>query len=239
MNSRVVALTFATYNIHKAVGMDGRRDPDRIVTVLREMNADVVALQEVDRRFGAREAVLSRAAIDDTPWKIVPVNRRPRSIGWHGNALLVRREFVVEGVKALDLPVVEPRGAVAAMVNVDGHRICIAGMHLDLSGVRRREQLKSVIAQVAHFAPYLPTVLMGDFNQWGGRTGAMRVFRQAAEGWQVHDCGRTYPSRRPIAKLDRIVADRKWQCLSAAAHHTTLSAVASDHLPAIARLELS
>lgn len=235
----MVALTFATYNIHKAVGMDGRRDPDRIIAVLREMNADIIALQETDRRFGERETVLSRASIDDTPWKIVPVNRRPRSIGWHGNALLIRREFVVEGVKALDLPTMEPRGAVAAMISAHGARLCIAGMHLDLSGVRRRVQLKTVIEQVGQFAPYLPTVLMGDFNQWGGRTGAMRVFGKSDEAWQLIDCGRTYPSRRPIAKLDRIVANGSWDCAASAAHHTPLSATASDHLPAMAKLQLT
>lgn len=45
-------LKFASYNIHKAVGLDARRDPDRIITVLREVDADVIALQECDRRFG-------------------------------------------------------------------------------------------------------------------------------------------------------------------------------------------
>ena len=61
-------LTFASYNIHKAVGVDGRRDADRIVTVLREIDAAVIALQECDFRFGERESVLPRAMLDETPW---------------------------------------------------------------------------------------------------------------------------------------------------------------------------
>ena len=60
-------LTFASYNIHKAVGIDGRFDPDRIIAVLRELDADVIALQEADRRFGERESVLPKALLDDTP----------------------------------------------------------------------------------------------------------------------------------------------------------------------------
>ena len=86
-------LTFASYNIHKAVGLDRRRDPERILSVLREIDADVIALQEVDRRIGQRATVLPRALLDDTPWKPVRVAKRPRSLGWHGNAILVRRDI--------------------------------------------------------------------------------------------------------------------------------------------------
>jgi endonuclease/exonuclease/phosphatase family metal-dependent hydrolase len=37
----------ATYNIHKCRGMDWRVRPDRIAAVLEEMDADIIALQEV------------------------------------------------------------------------------------------------------------------------------------------------------------------------------------------------
>ena len=83
-------LTFASYNIHKAVGLDRRRDPDRILSVLHEIDADVVALQEADRRFGRRETVLPRQMLDDlSDYRAVSLNQRPDSIGWHGNALRV------------------------------------------------------------------------------------------------------------------------------------------------------
>ncbi|MFM5907664.1 MAG: endonuclease/exonuclease/phosphatase family protein, partial [Novosphingobium sp.] len=67
----------ASYNIHKGVGLDRRCDPDRILSVLREIDADVIALQEADRRFGSRASVLPRAMIDDhSPWRTVPLNTR-------------------------------------------------------------------------------------------------------------------------------------------------------------------
>ena len=50
----------ASYNIHKAVGLDRRRDPDRVVAVLRELDADIIALQEADLRTGTRASVLPR-----------------------------------------------------------------------------------------------------------------------------------------------------------------------------------
>ena len=73
-------LTFASYNIHKGVGRDGRRDPERILTVLHEIGADVVALQEADRRYGQRETVLDRALLDEHHWQVVPVAMRPLSM---------------------------------------------------------------------------------------------------------------------------------------------------------------
>src|SRR5918993_5076653 len=112
-------LTFASYNIHKGVGLDGRRDPERVIAVLRELHADVIALQEADRRFGERESVLPKALLDETPWHVAPVARRARSLGWHGNALLVRRDIEIELAEPLPLPTLEPRGAVCAELLVE------------------------------------------------------------------------------------------------------------------------
>lgn len=228
-------LTFASYNIHKAVGLDRKRDPDRILTVLHEIDADVIALQEVDRRIGDRATTIPRAELDDTHWRVVEVARRPRSIGWHGNALLVRRDLEISEGEALDLPTLEPRGAACGELMVEGHAIRVIGTHLDLSGLRRREQIRSLIGHVEACKRNLPTVIMGDFNQWGRATGAMREF---TKDWMVVTPGRSYPSRQPVATLDRIVASKHWRCISSEVHHTALSAVASDHLPVVATLEL-
>ncbi len=228
-------LTFASYNIHKAVGLDGRRDPDRIIAVLRELDADVIALQEADRRVGQRASVLKRTALDDTPWRPVPVSKRPRSLGWHGNALLVRRGFEILDAEPIDLPTLEPRGAVRADLACDGRRIRVVGTHLDLSGLRRRDQIRAILRHVEQCDPACPTVLLGDFNQWGIRTGAMREFDLR---WQLLSPGRSFPSPRPVARFDRIVASREWGCIEQGVHHSTLAASASDHLPVFARFEL-
>ena len=228
-------LRFASYNIHKAVGLDRRRDPERILTVLHEIDADIIALQEADRRIGERASTLPRAELDDSHWRVVEVAKRPRSIGWHGNALLVRRDLEISDGEALDLPTLEPRGAACGEIIVEGHTIRVIGTHLDLSGLRRRDQIRALLEHVGACDRDLPTVIMGDFNQWGRATGAMREF---AEDWLVVTPGRSYPSRQPVATLDRIVASRHWHCASSEVHHTALSAVASDHLPVVATLEL-
>jgi endonuclease/exonuclease/phosphatase family metal-dependent hydrolase len=230
-----VQLKFASYNIHKGVGTDGRRDSDRIISVMRELDADVIALQECDRRFGQRESVLERALLDDTRWRAVPVARRAQSLGWHGNALLVRRDATVLEAHPLALPTLEPRGAVRADIELDGRRLRVVGMHLDLSGLRRRDQIRAILKHLDGCDGGCPTVLMGDFNQWGVASGAMREF---GGGWHALAPGKSFPSRQPVAHLDRILFSPEWTCGEYGVHHSALSAQASDHLPVWARLEL-
>jgi len=229
-------LTFASYNIHKAVGVDGKRDPERIIAVLRELHADVIALQEVDRRFGERESVLPKALLEETPWRAAPVARRARSIGWHGNALLVRKDIEIEHAEPLHLPTLEPRGAVRADLRIEGIRLRVLGMHLDLSGLLRREQIKAILRHCDRCVTICPTVLMGDFNQWGRGTGAIREF---TGHWRTLATGNSFPSRRPLAPLDRIVHSGDFACSHAGVHHSALAVVASDHLPVRATLELT
>ena len=229
-------LTFASYNIHKAVGMDRRRDPDRILAVLREIDADVIALQEADRRFGTRESVLPRKAIEESPWHAVPLSLRPDSIGWHGNALLVRKGIDVVQASIVPLPVLEPRGAVRADLLVAGRRLRVVGMHLDLSGLRRKHQVRSILHHVDGCDGPCPTVMMGDLNEWALHGGC---FREFGPGWDVLAPGRSFPSRRPVAQLDRLIVSHEWTAVEARVHHSALASRGSDHLPIYARLELA
>ncbi len=216
------------------MGLDRRRDPERIMAVLRELHADIVVLQEADRRLGAREAVLPRALIDDSPWRLAPVAKRAQSMGWHGNAILVRRDLEIEECYALDFPTLEPRGAACTVIHHEGVRFRVVGTHLDLSGLRRRDQVRSMLGFLSGHGA-LSTVILGDFNQWGHTTGAMREF---AADWKLLTPGPSYPSRAPIARLDRIVHCGGWACHATHVHHSALAAVASDHLPIHADLEL-
>ncbi|GGD62699.1 endonuclease [Erythrobacter arachoides] len=226
-------LTFASYNIHKAVGMDRRRDPGRILSVIGELAADVVALQEVDLRLGTRAGVLDRHAIDELGYQIASKPTRPASLGWHGNALLVRKGIDVLEVEADDLPRIEPRGAVRARITAQGHEIWVTGMHLDLSGLRRKRQFAHVCN--ASRAPGLPAVMMGDCNEWlrpiGGELGL-------AAHWSVVDPGSSFPSRRPVLALDRLMHTPHWHMVETGVHSTPLSRQASDHLPIKATLRL-
>lgn len=230
-------LRVASYNMRKAIGTDRRRNPERVLQVLDEIDADVVALQEADRRFGARMAVLSPHLLEEHGgWKAVGINRRAASMGWHGNALLVRRSAEVTDCAALHLPALEPRGAVTADVAIGaGAAIRVVGMHLDLSGLWRRRQAHAIMTHLAGMADDRPTVMMGDLNEWSRQAGCLRdfgaQFRFAATGPSFH-------ARRPIARLDRIMVSGDVAIADCGVHSSPAARVASDHLPIWADLTL-
>lgn len=234
-------LKVASYNIHKGVGLDRRRDPDRILTVLREVDADVIALQEADRRFGLREAVIPRAMLDDhSPWRAVEPGHYDRartasSMGWHGNALLVRRGIEVIDACAVPLPTLEPRGAVCATLRLGEALVRVVGMHLDLSGLRRRQQVAAVCGHLSGYEASGHAVMMGDLNEWSPTGGALAAF---ASPLRVLAPGRSFPARRPLAQLDRIVVSESIGVEAMGVHHSPLAAIGSDHLPVWATLAL-
>ena len=222
-------IKLASYNMHKGVGADRRRDPARILAVLREIDADVIALQEADRRFGARAAVIPPHLLEEhSPWKAVPFGMRALSVGWHGNALLVRKEAQILGCEAIHLPTLEPRGAVTCDVRVQGLLLRVVGMHLDLSGLWRRRQAAAIVAHVDSSAQRLPTVLMGDLNEWSAAAGCLRDF---ARDYFVAQTGPSFHARRPVARLDRILASHDLAVTASGVHASALARQASDHLP--------
>jgi endonuclease/exonuclease/phosphatase family metal-dependent hydrolase len=227
-------ITVASYNMRKAMGTDRRRDPRRTIDVLHELNADVIALQEADRRFGARLSALPLDLLaEHSPYKPVPFDVRPGGLGWHGNALLVRKSAEILDWAALDLPTLEPRGAVMAEIRVRGVALRVVGMHLDLSGLVRRRQVRAVIAQVEARRPAMPTVLMGDLNEWMTRGGCLREF---LFHYRIAPTGRSFHSSRPVARLDRIIVSPELRLQACGVHHSAKAARASDHLPIWARI---
>jgi endonuclease/exonuclease/phosphatase family metal-dependent hydrolase len=226
-------ITVASYNIHKAVGLDRKRDPERILAILREVDADVIALQECDRRFGERPSVIPRAMLDESPWSAVPLGARQNSLGWHGNAILVRKGIEVRDCAAVPLPMLEPRGAVCADLAIEDKPLRIVGMHLDISGLRRHHQVRSVVGHVTRTPS--PTVLMGDLNDWS-RNG--RALREFGDGWSMVGTGPSFPARRPVAPLDRIVVSHDLLVANCGVHRSALAAQGSDHLPVWATLTL-
>jgi endonuclease/exonuclease/phosphatase family metal-dependent hydrolase len=226
----------ASYNIRKAIGTDRRRSPERIVEVLSELDADVIALQEADRRFGPRVAVLPPFLLDNhSPYRAVPLNVHVDSMGWRGNALLARREAHVHAHDVLHLPCLEPRGAIMAEVETEGTHLRLFGMHLDLSGLWRRRQAAAVI-HAAGIGAELPTILMGDLNEWSAGRGCLADF---GRHYSFAPCGRSFHARRPVARLDRIMYCGRLTLIDSGVHESAAARRASDHLPIWAEFELA
>lgn len=257
--SSAPTITLASYNMRKAIGTDRRRRPDRVLDVLKEIDADVVALQEADKRFGGRGAAVPHKLMDEhghyRPVKLGVRNRRMldrlppsgrkhaerilgmngRSMGWHGNALLVKEHVGVLDVAAIELPTLEPRGAVLAELLIDDQPLRVIGMHLDLSGLWRRRQMRAILDAIAARPQDMPTVLMGDTNEWRDAAGCIK---DLGSDFRVAPTGPSFHSRHPVAALDKIIVHKDLRIDAAGVHYSHSARRASDHLPIWARVSL-
>jgi endonuclease/exonuclease/phosphatase family metal-dependent hydrolase len=226
----------ASYNIRKAIGTDRTRRPLRILNVLEEIDADIVILQEADRRFGKRESALPPFLIEThSPYRPVPLDVQRDSMGWHGNAILVRESITIEHHDIIHIPYLEPRGVITARLTVGGRPLSVFGMHLDLSGLWRKRQANVIADLAREERAFGPTVLTGDLNEWRPNAACLKVF---ARHFTVLDCGRSFHSLRPLGRLDRIMHCDRVEALEYGVHRSSLAMQASDHLPVWARLRV-
>ncbi len=224
-------LSVASYNIHKGIGTDRRRDPARISAVIAEIGADILALQEVDTRHGIRIGLLDLDRLrHDLGLIPVPLTGTGAAHGWHGNLLLVRGALVQQ-VHQMNLPGFEPRGALLTDLEIDGQNLRIVNAHLGLLPASRLAQAKALVDKISRLEPR-PTLLMGDLNEWHGRGKALQTL---ARSFTLAAAKPSFPSRRPMLALDRIMTSHG-QLLDIAVHDTPLARRASDHLPITAKL---
>ena len=228
-------MRIATFNVHKCVGPDGAYRPERIAGVIAELNADVVAIQEADQRFGKRNGLLDASQLQATTgMHLLPQSDLPNGQGWHGNTLLVRNKPVSYTRRRLALPGVEPRGAVMADIDFGFGPIRFIATHMGLLPNCRYRQAGAILAELVSL-PRMPTVLLGDLNEWRTSRGTLNVlhkfFGRAAR------CP-SFPSRMPMLSLDRIMGWPHDFVTDVTVHKTPLARQASDHLPVKAVLRL-
>jgi endonuclease/exonuclease/phosphatase family metal-dependent hydrolase len=229
-------LKVASYNIRKAVGLDWRRRPERVLKVLVEIDADVIALQEVDRRFGSRLTALDPAMIEaETGYRAIRFADRPQSLGYHGNVILARKSINVVAAKPMVLPHLEPRGAAVADLDCGGRLVRVVGMHLGLTRKWRALQTQTIVSELRTLEARLPTVLMGDLNEPGLKSDVLRAFEH---GHTVASCGPSFHASMPVVALDRIIVTEDFSITDAGVHRSALAREASDHLPIWAKISL-
>lgn len=227
-------LSVASYNIHKGIGTDRRRDLARTAAVIGEIGADILALQEADTRFGTRTGLLDLDHIRrDLGLIAVPLDGAGDAHGWHGNLLLVRNALVQE-VHQLMLPGLEPRGAMVTDLKIAGQPLRVVNAHLGLLPRSRAAQARAMIDKIGQLEGR-PTLLLGDLNEWRGGGAALQTLGQH---FQIADALPSFPSRYPLLALDRMMLSPHGELLDVSAHDSPLSRRASDHLPIKARLRL-
>jgi endonuclease/exonuclease/phosphatase family metal-dependent hydrolase len=225
-------LRVATWNIRKCIGLDRRRDPHRTARVIAGLGAEIVAIQEADKRLGRRPAALSADLVrQETGLEAVEAGGHEPSLGWHGNAVLLGRDWQVQDRVNLHLPGIEPRGALILDLASRGRAIRIVAVHLGFVRQYRRRQLALIRARLDAM-PDRPTVILGDFNEWSNNQGM-----EPLTGFEVHAPGRTFHAARPVAALDRIALRGGLTLRRAGVERTRETRVASDHLPVWAEVD--
>lgn len=217
----------ASYNIRKAMGTDRRRDPHRIMGIIAELAADIVILQEADLRLGARRSALPIHELETrTGMVAVPIADNDVSLGWHGNTILLRPDIRVNDMQKLNLPGIEPRGAVIADVTIKGVALRVTAAHLGLLRSSRRRQLSALI-EALDVLDATPTLIAGDFNERSLRVGLGRIAHQ----FTIYAPGKTYHANVPLVALDRIALDQNLTSFDGGVMNTPVARRASDHLP--------
>ena len=223
-------LKIASYNLHKCRGITGPHAPERNLEVIAAMNPDIIALQEVDFRYGARPEALPRRLIAEATG-LVPATFNgtgENSLGWHGQTILMRPELAeVATVRRMPLPGIEPRGAVALRLP----NLTVIGVHLGLARSSRRAQLARITAQASRIAED-NIVLMGDFNEWRDDRGL-----ESLAGFKVLAPGPSYPAPLPRLRLDRIALSTTVRLLEHGVFSGARARDASDHLPIWAKID--
>lgn len=221
-------LRLASYNIRAGLGTDLRRDPMRVIQAISALDADVVALQEADHRMGQRKAALPRTKLErKTGLRTIPIAENDVSLGWHGIAMLARHDLVPKIVHRYSLPGLEPRGAVA----VDMADFRIVAVHLGLLRRSRRAQL-DYIREALDALPEMPTIILGDFNEWSQKVGLGRL----ARAYTIVTPGRTFPASLPIGALDRFAHCDRLDVRMISLPRKTKGSHPSDHLPILAEV---
>lgn len=227
-------LRIATYNIHRAVGHDGREDGKRIATVLREMKADVIAMQEVGYHLDSPHNLLAYLG-DTIHADVIEGITMYNEKGHYGNAVLSRLPVADITRHDISVPRREPRGAIELAITKNGITFQVIATHLGLSPGERRYQIKKLLAVVSASKADV-NILLGDLNEWFLWGRPLR--------WLQSEFGKTprpatFPARWPVFALDRIwvapgrALDRLYS------HNSRMARAASDHLPLIADLHIT
>ena len=232
-------LRIATYNIHRCRGMDRRINPSRIVGVLRDINADVIALQEV---IGAGPQGAGHAEEIGAGLGMGWVMNSVRTLRHHqfGNVIASRFPIVHHSQYDLSWRTCEPRNCQRADLDIDGELLHIYNVHLGTAVLERRYQARRLASFVHDRRVTGPKVILGDFNEWmrGLATKTLSSLFESVDISAHLKRRRTYPGLFPVVHLDHIYYDGPVKVVRVEMPRTRKSLMASDHLPLVATLRL-
>jgi endonuclease/exonuclease/phosphatase family metal-dependent hydrolase len=240
------SIRVATYNIHKCRGLDGRVSPHRIAAVIRELDADVIALQEVLHvENGRPEFDQVRCLTEElTSYRWCFGENRELHGGKYGNLTLSRLPIAHCQNYDITRRNRERRGALRSDISLaNGAVLHLYNVHLGTGFMERRHQARRLLSEdVLHRAELVgPRMVVGDFNEWtrGLATRLMGSCFQAVEPRAFLRYSRTYPGLLPLLHLDHFYYDRHLTLRAFRLHRSRKALIASDHLPLAAEFKLN
>jgi endonuclease/exonuclease/phosphatase family metal-dependent hydrolase len=222
----------ATYNIHGFIGRGGEYTPQRTLQQIEQLDADVIALQEVraDNRTGM-ELLTETATTNHYKFILGPTMKQEPG-QQYGNVLLFRGELIDSKLHNISHTGREPRGAIEAHITIQGEHWRIFAAHLGLSPAERRMQIKYLLKEMERDSG-INTALMGDLNEWYLWGRPMRWLKRY---FRISHQPATFPSRWPFLALDRIWVYPAQRIKTIYSIKTAQSQAASDHLPLVAEI---
>jgi len=226
-------MRIVTYNIHKARGIDGRTSVKRIARVLEDVDADIIALQEIfggcDAQEGQVETIASHLGLNATFGRTRQHQSRP-----YGNAILTRWPIIQSHEMDISWMRRERRGCIRADLKTPRGTLHVFNIHMGTSYFERRHQVRSLLSSkqiVENLSG--PRVLVGDFNEWiKGLTTRMLSEKFESLNLRLHlNKRRSYPGLLPLLHLDHMYFERPLHIDKAELVRTRLSMIASDHMP--------
>ena len=230
------SLRIATYNIRHGRGADDVLDLDRTARAIAALDADVVALQEVDERVRRSGRVDQAAALGES----LGMHHAFGSFmdhdgGRYGMAILSR--WPIASIDSWRLPTGnEPRIALAIEIDPPGFGRCtIVDVHFDwvADDGFRFAQAEVVAARLADLDR--PWILLGDFNDTPGTRTRGRLGGLGREGDRPPEASNTWPADAPAVDIDSIIAGpvEAWAAFDL---RVVPEAIASDHRPVVGDL---
>lgn len=231
-SSKDLKLKIASYNIHSCIGKNKKYRPDQIVSVIKEMDPDIIGLQEVDTGYRVHKFKDKMHQLEEissiTKLNYIEGPTMKNYNGFFGNAILTKHSILEVRYVDLSMNGYEPRGLIDADIDYNGNKIRFIVTHLGLKFKERKWQVKKIL-EVLEKNKASTTILYGDFNEWFFTSPAIKLIESK---YGKPKFFRTFPSFFPIFPLDKIwIIKEKGQIKNFLVHKTKLSKIASDHLP--------